>query len=92
MPRGKAGRACVLAWQVPWREDGRLVVGESPPHSSERQVTVNSLRELFDRLGRIHREVWEQWGVHVAVSLEGLSEPSLYVTRVGSGIPHRLGK
>ena len=77
------GRPCKLAWLVPWWRDGRLVVGESYPDSSERSLTVHSADELLAAVRQISREVWEQFGVWVAVSLEGLGDPSLDAILVG---------
>jgi hypothetical protein len=76
-------RTCELAWLVPWRRGGRLHVGESPPESSERRLTVSSPEEVIACVRRIGREVFEEFGAYPAVSLEGLGDPDLYSTAVG---------
>jgi hypothetical protein len=72
-----------LAWLVPFHVGNRLVVGSVSGQSSERSLTVETLEDLFFQMRRIWQEVWQEFGEHVAVTLEGLSPESLYVTEVG---------
>jgi len=47
-------------------------------------MKVHSADELLTAIRRISREVWDQFGVWGAVSLEeGLADPYLYATLVG---------
>jgi hypothetical protein len=83
MPASENKRVCRLAWLVPFRLGNRLVVGHVSDQSSERSLIVDTLEDLFLHMRRIWREVWQEFGVPVAVTLEGRSPESLYVTEVG---------
>ena len=79
----KRKRVCELAWLVPRREGERLVVGETADQSSERSLEVETSEELLRQVRRISQEVWEEFGLRVSISLEGLADPTLLVTLVG---------
>jgi hypothetical protein len=61
----------------------RLVVGHVSGHSSERSLIVDTLEDLFLQMRRVWREVWQEFGERVAVTLDGFSRESLYVAEVG---------
>ena len=77
------GRPCELAWEAPFWWHGRLVVGVTDSDSSSRSMTVHSADELLATIRRISGEVWDQFGVWVAVCLGDLANPYLYAALVG---------
>lgn len=80
---GTSARMCELVWQVPWWRGGRLHVGISHPDNSERHLTVFCAEDVIAHVQRVGREVWDEFGVYPAVSLEGLGDPDLVATAVG---------
>lgn len=73
-------RSCELAWLVPvWRRNRPVIIGGT---DSERSQIVHSADELITAIRQINREVWEEFGLWVAVTMEGLSDPSLDATIV----------
>jgi hypothetical protein len=83
MPASQPQRACQLRWLVPFRLENSLVVGHVSGQSSERSLIVDTLEDLFLQMRRVWREVWQEFGERVAVTLDGFSRESLYVAEVG---------